>query len=379
MNKYNDLNKNSNPSHVKDYLYVAIIFSFTVIFFEFHAIIFLCSLLVISNINFGLELNLLKKNGINKHGINKKTSSRLGGLLIFIFIITNLFNTNNFSYNIFSSEGIQFYYIVIFFITFLGFVDDVIGGLNHLFKLYFLSFSIVILLITNDVLIVNQAGVHFVDLILDNKYISFFITFLIISGFINASNISDGANGILSGVASVFILTIFLKTNEIYYFIIFKFIIIFYLYNVFISKVFLGDSGSYFIGFLISTLSLYFYNEGIFSAGFLGSLLSYPCIEITYSIIRRIQKKQNPLKADNQHLHNLIFLYLKSKINNLPMINSTTGLLITVLFTLPSFLIYLIYENTTTSYYWYIFLFQSILYLLSYSFFIKNININDQY
>ncbi len=376
MNKLNDV-KNTNDFRIHKYFSIFLIFAITLFFFDFHALLFLSSLIIISNIKFGLETKQTDNNAENKHGINESKSSRLGGVLIFTFVIINLLNEYDYKINIFSSQELQFYSIVIFFITFLGFVDDVIGGLNHLFKFYFLSFSIVILLITNNNLIVDTAGVYFVDMLLNNYYFSFFITFIIISGFINASNISDGANGILSGVASIFLLVVYLKTNEYYFFITFKILFIFYLYNVFISKVFLGDSGSYFIGFLISTLGLYFYNESLFSAGFLGSLLSYPCIEISYSIIRRIQKKQNPLKADNQHLHNLIYLFLKLKTNNALITNSITGSIITLFFSLPSFIFFIFYDNSISNYYWYIFLSQSLIYLLFYSYFIKNIKTND--
>ena len=184
-------------------------------------------------------------------------------------------------------------------------------------------------------------------------------------------NMSDGANGILSGIAFNFNLILFLHTNEII-FLFFKFLLIFFLYNILISNVFLGDTGSYFLGFLISTTSLFFYNQNIISLVF-ACILSYPCLEIIFSISRRLRLKQNPFKPDNKHLHNLIFIYLKNLFPTLKYTNSLTGLLVNLLFVLPSLLFYFYSNQLINIYYWYIFMIHILIYILIYSFtFSKN-------
>ena len=45
-------------------------------------------------------------------------------------------------------------------------------------------------------------------------------------------------------------------------------------------------------------------------------LLWYPCFENLFSIIRKFSLKRSPINADNNHLHQLIFFYLKKKIIN---------------------------------------------------------------
>lgn len=357
-----------------EYLSFALILVIS-LFYDLYTILFVITLLIASYFNFGLETNLNNKNQINeKHGINKNRSSRLGGIIILFFFIINILINNNIYLIIDDTNKLSFYIIVILFISFLGFADDVLSGLSYIIKLYFLLFSIIILIFTNNAFLVSSSGISFLDYFLNNHIISFIITFFIISGFINASNIADGANGILSGIASAFSIILFFHTNEIVFFIFFKFIFMFFLYNMLISNVFLGDTGSYFLGFLISTISLLYYNENIISAGLFASILSYPCLEIIFSIFRRLRVRTNPFKPDNKHLHNLIFVYLKKIFSKFRYSNSLTGLLINCIFVLPALIFYLFTSDTITLFYWYIFVFQIFIYIIIYMFTLNNSN-----
>ena len=44
-------------------------------------------------------------------------------------------------------------------------------------------------------------------------------------------------------------------------------------------------------------------------------LLWYPCLENLFSLSRKLLSKKSPTLADNQHLHQLIYLYLKKSFN----------------------------------------------------------------
>ena len=360
-------NRNFFSQLNSEYFYLFLIFASTILFFDILAIFFLFFLFLVSYVNFGIDSVGIKNLNDDKHGINKRRSSRLGGTLILIFLIFNISNYGELNLIIDNPEKLKFYIIIVLFISFLGFADDILNGINYLIKLYFLFFSIIILIITNEEFLITYSGINIIDLLLDNYIISFFVTFMIISGFINASNISDGANGILSGIALFFNLALYLQTNEIFFLILLKFLIIFFLYNIFISNVFLGDSGSYFLGFYISTISLYFYNQNIFSVGFFGCILSYPCLEITFSIFRRLKVKHNPLKPDNRHLHNLIFIFVKKNFLRIKNPNSLTGLLINLLFVFPGFLFYFFTNDPKNIFYWYIFLFHIFIYFITYT------------
>lgn len=349
-----------------EYISLSIILCISV-FFDLFTLLFAISLLTVSYFNFGIDTSIKNDNSIKeKHGINENRSSRLGGIIILTFILFNLLIYKDTNLIINGNEKLIFYITIIFFISFLGFADDVLSGISYIIKLYFLFFSILILIFTNNEFLITNTGYDYLDYFLNSYIISFIITFFIISGFINASNMADGANGILSGIAFSFNLILFIHTNEVIFFILFKFLFIFFLYNIFISNVFLGDTGSYFLGFVVSTISLYYYNQDQISAGFFACILSYPCLEITFSILRRLRIKQNPFKPDNKHLHNLIFIYLKKTLVNFSYLNSLTGICINILFVLPACFFYFYSKNLYDINYWYIFTFHIFAYILIY-------------
>ena len=58
------------------------------------------------------------------------------------------------------------------------------------------------------------------------------------------------------------------------------------------------------------------------------NLLWYPAYETLFSIVRKALVKKSPLSPDNMHLHQLIYLFIKNKINNANYANSFSGLFI---------------------------------------------------
>ena len=80
---------------------------------------------------------------------------------------------------------------------------------------------------TNEVLLFDKTNIQALNSILDFKIMSFIVTIFVIVGFINACNISDGANGILSGIAFLVFLIFYYETESLIYLIFFKIILIF--------------------------------------------------------------------------------------------------------------------------------------------------------
>ena len=158
----------------------------------------------------------------------------------------------------------------------------------------------------------------------------------------------------------------YLETNDLMYLKLFEVILFFFIFNIFIGKVYLGDAGSYLLGFLMSTISLYLYNINIFPAGLLACMLCYPSIEVLMTIIRRLSKLQNPFLPDNFHLHNLIHdKYNKSKFKNYNT-NSLTGITILSLFSFPSLVVYLFLPENLFFLFWVLFLAQTTVYIFVY-------------
>ncbi|WP_376716291.1 glycosyltransferase family 4 protein [Vagococcus lutrae] len=142
------------------------------------------------------------------------------------------------------------------------------------------------------------------------------ITIFWIVGFTNAINLIDGLDGLASGVSAIALTTIgiigyiavssggVLIQVPIIIFVLVASIIGFLPYNFFPAKIYLGDTGALFLGFMIAILSL----QGLKNATFISLItpliiLGVPITDTFYAIIRRTLNKQSISNADHMHLH----------------------------------------------------------------------------
>jgi len=190
---------------------------------------------------------------------------------------------------------------------------------------------------------------YFLNNILKNNFINLCFTIFCFAILLNGSNFLDGLNGLLSGyylmiIASIFYICfnnneiIFIYENELKIFFIS--LLIFFIFNIF-GKVYLGDGGSYliptFVGFYLIEFLLS-NNHIHISPYYIASMLWYPAFENLFSISRRLSKKNNVSSPDNRHLHQIIFLFVKSKnLINGKYLNTVSSIIILV-FNLPTFI-----------------------------------------
>ena len=87
----------------------------------------------------------------------------------------------------------------------------------------------------------------------------------------------------------------------------------FFLFNFPSAKIFLGDSGAYLFGALISlnTIITNNINPNV-SSFFFCTLLFYLFFEVFFSFLRKVAQKKSPIHPDNNHLHMLIYRKLSS-------------------------------------------------------------------
>ena len=84
--------------------------------------------------------------------------------------------------------------------------------------------------------------------------------------------------------------------------------LIIFLFNFPFGKIFSGDSGSYFLGFSIGSLCIYYANSNLLEPLHIACLVFYPVSEIFITFWRRIfVNKKNPFNPDDLHLHILIY------------------------------------------------------------------------
>ena len=254
---------------------------------------------------------------------SKSSVPLTGGLFIF------------FGYFYFINEKIFSFMIFSFIIFILGIFSDLKLIKSASKKLLLQIFLILSYTVFNDVQI-NDTRLIFLDNILHNNYINYlFVTFCILI-IVNGSNFIDGMNTLCVGYYLLITFIIFyLQLNEI---IALKYISIFYililllfvfLLNI-VNQLYLGDSGSYLLGFSFSIflISIYNWNQYI-SPFFVVLLLWYPSYENLFSITRKNIIKRSPMYPDAKHLHQLIFFYIIKKLNrNIFLANILTAQII---------------------------------------------------
>lgn len=76
-------------------------------------------------------------------------------------------------------------------------------------------------------------------------------------------------------------------------------------YNFNPAKIFMGDTGSTFLGFILSSVSIYglFKTYAVISFAIPFLVLGLPIFDITFAVIRRVSKGQSPMHADRGHVH----------------------------------------------------------------------------
>jgi UDP-GlcNAc:undecaprenyl-phosphate GlcNAc-1-phosphate transferase len=149
------------------------------------------------------------------------------------------------------------------------------------------------------------------------------LTILWIVGVTNAINFIDGVDGLACGVgffsvSTMFILSLFLQRTLTACFAaaLAGGLCGFALYNFAPASIFMGDSGSLFIGFIIATISLRGLQKSSTAVVLLIPMvaLGVPITDTLFAIIRRIGNGRSPFVADKEHIHHrLLRLGLSSR------------------------------------------------------------------
>jgi UDP-N-acetylmuramyl pentapeptide phosphotransferase/UDP-N-acetylglucosamine-1-phosphate transferase len=170
--------------------------------------------------------------------------------------------------------------------------------------------------------IVTHLGIAPLDWLLQWPIVAIVLTLFAVGGVVNAINIIDGFNGIVSGFAGFMLAAIALVSFELQdYFLLNASLALlgallgFLLWNYPHGKIFLGDGGSYLIGFWLAELAvLIVARHPEVSPWFAALLLVHPVCETLFSIYRRkFLHGKSPWHPDGMHLHTLIFRRLNHR------------------------------------------------------------------
>ncbi|WP_399628691.1 glycosyltransferase family 4 protein [Sporosarcina sp. SG10008] len=148
----------------------------------------------------------------------------------------------------------------------------------------------------------------------DFGYLSIPITIIWIIGITNAINLIDGLDGLAAGVSTIALITIAVMAMIMgNVFVVATASILaasslgFLFYNFHPAKIFMGDTGSLFLGFMISVLALLgFKNVAVVSLIIPVIILGIPISDTFFAIVRRIRTKQPIMAPDKSHLHHCL-------------------------------------------------------------------------
>ena len=237
----------------------------------------------------------------NQRKVHTRIMPRLGGLAIFISFLIGL--------AVLRPEGEHLIPILIgaFIIIIIGVMDDM---MELTAKAKFIGQTVAAL-----VVVLGGVQVDYINLPFNGGIelgiFSVPLTILWIVGITNAINLIDGLDGLAAGVSTIAIITISgmaILKGDIFVLSIGAILIGstlgFLKYNFHPAKIFMGDTGALFLGFMIAVMSLLgFKNVTMLSLIVPVIILGVPISDTFFAIIRRIVNKQ-PLGApDKSHLH----------------------------------------------------------------------------
>lgn len=253
----------------------------------------------------------------NKRMSHKGEVPNIGGIDIFMsFVLTYLL----FEYN--QLQQSQFIFIGVFLILMTGFVDDLID-LSPSWKLFGECLAGLFLILLADIRLTHLHGIFGIEHI--PHWVSYPLSLFVFVAIVNSLNLVDGVDGLASGLGmlySLFFALYFQYIGEIHLatlaYCLIGSLAVFFIYNVFgrtHHKIFMGDSGSLLLGYMITLFVFRFCEINTDLTGpahissapaFMIGLLIVPLFDTIRVMLTRIKQKRSPFTADKNHMHHLL-------------------------------------------------------------------------
>jgi len=271
----------------------------------------------------------------NKDKIHTSATPLIGSFRIIIFSIIIIFvlGINNFN----NSITMILAYSYLFFL--LGYIDDRVN-INAYLKLLISIIILFAALYLSEILLIKKIYIELLDKDIYLGKFSILFSILCIALLINSLNLIDGINGLASGFSTLWLFSLSLLLNgDIKTILLFiSFFMAINTYQIIRGKYFLGDSGTLFLGCLISLVTIFTYNTLLnqnitMSIEKIFIFFMIPGLDMFRLFIFRLIKKKDPFSRDLNHLHHymikqfslnqslIIYLLLFSSTNFLSFLN----------------------------------------------------------
>jgi len=271
----------------------------------------------------------------NERKIHKIATPRMGGLAIFLAFMLG--------YMLYARESTMMLSVLMgsFLIILCGMVDD-INPVKAKYKFIVQLISAATVCIYGN-LILNEITIFGMTFLFNSPW-NYVITIMFIVAIMNIINLIDGIDGLASGISTIYFITISIIAiilnqrgglDIILSLIMAGATLGFLFHNFPPATIFLGDTGSYFLGYIISIIALLGYKATTLTSIVIPiSILAIPIFDTASAIIRRLLKHKNPFtNPDKEHLHHQ---FLKMKFT--PRVTLIIIYFITILFSVISVL-----------------------------------------
>ncbi|MGP4060933.1 glycosyltransferase family 4 protein [Halobacillus sp. H74] len=236
--------------------------------------------------------------------IHKEITPRMGGLAIFGGAVAGmLYIRPDLPYIIPICIGA-------FLIVLTGLLDDRYQ-IRPIFKLSGQVAAAAVLILSG--LKIDVMSIPFIGMVSLGEPISIIFTFLWIIGITNAINLIDGLDGLAAGVSTISLISIAVMALAIEPQIAIVYLCVvligsnigFLFHNFYPARIYMGDTGSLFLGYSMAVISMVglFKNVTLFSFVIPIIVLAIPVFDTLFSILRRLINKQKIMMPDNKHIH----------------------------------------------------------------------------
>ena len=257
----------------------------------------------------------------NERKIHKVPMPRLGGLAIYLAFLLG--------YIIYGEVSSQMLSILIGgnLLILLGIIDDIKSvPARYKFLVQIIAAAIVVLYGNLSFTEISVFGTR----LFFSKTVGVIFSMIFIVAITNAINLIDGLDGLAAGISSIYFLTIAIIAfilnrigglDVILALIMLGSTLGFLIHNFPPAKIFMGDSGSLFLGFMISIIALLGYKVTTFTSLIVPIIiLAIPIFDTLFAILRRVIKGQNIGVADKEHFHHQLLKMKYSPIKSILII-----------------------------------------------------------
>ena len=271
----------------------------------------------------------------NKRTCHEGEVPNIGGLDIYFSVMLSylLFDFSQIAHN-------QFFLIGIAAIMAIGFIDDVLV-LSPLSKLLGEALAGIALIGFGDLRITHLHGIFGINEI--GVIPSYLLSLFILIAIINAINLIDGVDGLASGLGMLYCLFFAIYFHlvgstswSILAICMIGSLAVFFIYNVFgkSGKIFMGDSGSLLLGYLLTAFIFRFCEQNAYhvipeiyhmnaAPAVAICVLTVPIFDTIRVSLTRIKQHKSPFQPDKNHIHHLL---LRTGLNHI----QTTCVLLSV-------------------------------------------------